>query len=180
MKDINDVIREVIVRTGFPEEAVTDVIRSAAADCREFTEKKKGYNIYWPRLGTFCFRVTAIRDYIRYRRGYMAYWLYRLRIGEKTNNSRAITAGTINIKRYADQIEAVLKIKEEFLKDHSKYEKFKAKLLMDDTDSNIGRLVELLDVEALVPIYAEKYRRKAAGLPWVPPPKENPGDSPVQ
>lgn len=180
MKDINDVIQEVVIRTGFSEEIVTEVVRSAAADCRDFMEKKRGYNIYFPRLGTFSFRVSAIRDYIRYRRGFMAYWLHRLRLGQKTNNTRAITAGTINIKRYADQIEAVLKIKEEFLKDHAKYETFKAKLLTDDAESNIGRLAQLLDVEDLIPIYEEKYKRKAQGLPWVPPQKGNPGDSPVQ
>jgi hypothetical protein len=168
MKDINDVIAEVVRRTGFSEDVAAAVVRSAILDCREFMERKQGYSFYFPRFGTFHFRVTAIRPFIERQRRYMAYWLYRLQIGEAKQNARTIEAATINIGMYRTKIKNTLLIKDEFLKDHAYYNEWKARLLNSDTLSVTARLEELYDVEVLKQEFAARYKGQEDVMPELP------------
>jgi hypothetical protein len=121
VRDINDVIREVVKRSGFPEDVVAQVVRSSVQDCREFMQDKKGYCIHFPRFGTWSYRVTVTKPYIERQRRYMAYWFYRLRIGKKNGNLRTIESANINIKNYETKIKNTLLIRKEFLEDYAFY-----------------------------------------------------------
>lgn len=165
MKTIHNVIEEVARRTGRDIDLVESVLRSAESDFREFMSEKKGYSIWFPNLGTFTFRISYISKYIKMQRLHLAYWTYRLLIGQLRNNNRTIVASEENIERHKYRIKRALLIKQEYLDDHCKYNKGKAEFEAKTASSDITRLDELLDVADLVQQFKEKYKGKESYLP---------------
>lgn len=158
------VIREVAKRLNVNEDLVDQVIRSAEADCREFIAEKRGYCIWFPNLGTFYFRVLSIKNYVQRQRMQLAYWKYRLVVGQIKNNSRTILAAEDNITRHTAKIKQSLLIKKEYIEKHADYNKDLDRFKKDTAETDISRLDELLNVDDLIIQLAKKYKGQEGHL----------------
>lgn len=165
MKDITYIISEVSKRTGVDEKIVEGIIRSAANDCRNFMDEKQGFCIYFPRLGTFKYQVTAIKEYILRQQRFLAFWYIRLKMGLESNNLRTIEAAEINIDLYKEKIRKTLLIKQDFIRYHAQYYAFANRLVSKDTLSDIGRLDELYDVSHLIKNYKKRGKKSKGDMP---------------
>lgn len=148
MKNTTYVIEETARRTGIKEALVEKVLRHFNEDFAEFINKKKGYNITIPKVGKFSFRMTAVDQYIDKQRHLKKFWQIRLDLGIRENAPRTIESAELNIKKINENIKATLEIKDDYLKNHIKYDR-KGKYILETGKANLDRLEELLDVSSI-------------------------------
>jgi hypothetical protein len=162
------VIQEVARRTGRDEALIQDVLQCAVGDTRDFLGEKKGYNLWFPNLGTFSFRVSFLPKYIEMQRRQLAYWRWRLQKGIDSNINRTVLAATENEATYVFRITEALTIKSEYLETHCKYNKTKTAYMERTANADINRLAELLNVEVLIAEFEADYQAKKADMPEMP------------
>ena len=142
MNDINRIIEMTTQKTGMPEALVEKIVRSMFNDVYDFANKKKGFNVQIPEVGTIVFRANAIPNYTDKTKRILAYWVSRLFIGEDKGLEKTIIASRNNIAGCMHNLEKASLIKEEYLDKHAKY-KPKTKIYLEGHDeSNNQRVLE--------------------------------------
>lgn len=145
MKDINDIIKETVKRTGHDEKLVEKAVRSMFEDVQKFTSKKQGFCIQVPNLGTFRFRANAIPNYAKNQKGTLVHWISRILIGREKTLPKTIYAGKQNIIKCFEALKAVALIKKEFLEKHSKYKPQTTAYLLADDTTDVERVDEYIE-----------------------------------
>lgn len=148
MKDINDIIDHVVLASGCDEKTAERLIRSVFADIQDFANEKKGVCIQVPFVGTFKFRSHAIPNYVNREKGALVYWISRLFIGQHRQLVSTITTATSNIQTKFYHLRKVSQIKDEYMKKHGRYRPTIKKYLADDTDSDMARVDEYINLLA--------------------------------
>lgn len=171
MKNITYIVEKTAEQLKLPESVVNKIVRSFCEDIFEFKSKKLGYNIVFPEIGKFEFRVTSIDAYIENKRKSLAEQTeLSLRSGL---NSRTYDAAIRRIHSTRYCIRRSLMITDEFLTKHARYHKKKRKKFHQLNSANISRLSKYLDVVMEVKALQESGTDAAQDMPEMHLPPES-------
>lgn len=143
-----ELIAAVSKKTGYSPKEVDQVLENLSQGVIEFMTEKKGYNVLWPGLGTFTFRVTTVAKQVEAKRFQLATWLWKLPklSGEYKHDCE------FKINRLKADIRQLLLIKKEYLEEFTNdtHYKYRSKILHEHPQYDISRLDELLDVSVII------------------------------
>jgi hypothetical protein len=117
-----------------------------------------------PKVGRFSYRMAAVDKYIENQRRYKRWWEIRLEVGMRQNVNRTIDAARFNIDKINHNIIATLRIKEDYLTNHIRYDR-KGDYILKTSKANMDRLEEYLDVSGITIKDPAAYSIQKRGVP---------------